>query len=44
MMHFITSELVMNSLVTGTRNIRNDNEDHKICMVITLIVVEASKA
>ncbi len=33
------SKWLRNSLLTGSRTFRNDDEDHRICMVITLIVL-----
>ena len=38
------SKWLRNSLVTGSRTFHNDDEGHRICMVITLIMVEDSKA
>ena len=38
------SGYVCNSLVTGSRSFHNDDEGHRICMVITLILVEDSAA
>ncbi len=39
-----SSKWLRNSLVTGSRTFHNDDESHKIGMVIILIVVEESKA
>ena len=38
------SKWLRNSLVTGSCTFHNNDEGHRICMVITLIVVEDSKA
>ncbi len=40
----LPSKWLRNSLVTRSRTFHNDDEGHRICMVITLIVVEDSKA
>ncbi len=39
----LSSEWLRNSLVTGSRTFHNDDEGHRIFMVITLIMVEDSK-
>ncbi len=41
---YLPSKWLHNSLVTGSRTFHNNDEGHKICLVITLIVVEDSKA
>ena len=38
------SKWLRNSLVTWSCTFHNDNEGHRICMVITLVVVKDSKA
>ncbi len=38
------SKWLRNSLVTGSCTFHNKDEDHRICIVITLIMVEDSKA
>ncbi len=41
---YLPSKSLHNFLVTGSCTFQNDDEGHRICMVITLIVIEDSKA